>query len=494
MGAGASAISVRHLSASDVGKLVAGLGNNYAEYERSIVDNAISGEILVSFNEKDIDEMLEMIGVKKLHQKILSTYLKNLIAADAAKATITASTPTETPSSKPSQRPIDWSEPNNEPVEATPVKADDETNITCGLCDLDIRRYPPGTWNDGWTCDWPGHQGPNGFTRYNPVYGCPTIHACNWGVCRDCYKSNASIAGLSIHEQNSSKQIIQPTGTISSSGDRKCEVNLLRIDPPAQFSSTNYTLVIQYRLYTRTEREAEELNHSHRSKVYCGDCTYSAESSKLFQRELATDSSKIHGELKFHVPAIDVQALSSSGSNQPVRFIYDDGSFNERGGVRWSEAKLTLPNLMVAPVPVAEAIIMADSVEETPSLPRCPHDSDHIMTISDFSEEGYVSGFVCDNCRDSQSGLRWFCYPCKSDICFDCVPIQNFKNIRCGHNPDHHLLARCSGNIYGSRRCDLCSRRQLEDDPEFYCCRIDDFDMCICCASQHQALEEIDLS
>lgn len=39
----------------------------------------------------------------------------------------------------------------------------------------------------GWICDWPHHQGANSFRNTDPVYGCPTVVQCNWGLCATCY-------------------------------------------------------------------------------------------------------------------------------------------------------------------------------------------------------------------------------------------------------------------------------------------------------------------
>lgn len=39
----------------------------------------------------------------------------------------------------------------------------------------------------GWTCDWPEHQGPNGFRTTDCVHGCATVKPCNWGMCGTCW-------------------------------------------------------------------------------------------------------------------------------------------------------------------------------------------------------------------------------------------------------------------------------------------------------------------
>ena len=59
------------------------------------------------------------------------------------------------------------------------------------------------------------------------------------------------------------------------------------------------------------------------------------------------------------------------------------------------------------------------------AAPQCPNG--HQMVISDYSENGYTSGYICGLCRGrSSQGLcggtrrRWFCQQCHEDYCFDC--------------------------------------------------------------------------
>ena len=59
----------------------------------------------------------------------------------------------------------------------------------CGKCSQNIQLVDDGTWNH-WICDHPGHRGPNSFPRNNannPLYGCSTIKACDWGMCQACW-------------------------------------------------------------------------------------------------------------------------------------------------------------------------------------------------------------------------------------------------------------------------------------------------------------------
>lgn len=79
MGAAGSTIKLEHLSANDIGRLVAGLGEKYISYEVLIVENGISGEVLTSLNGGEMKEILVSIGVSNVaHQTILITHFKRL--------------------------------------------------------------------------------------------------------------------------------------------------------------------------------------------------------------------------------------------------------------------------------------------------------------------------------------------------------------------------------------------------------------------------------
>lgn len=79
MGATGSTLTLQHLSAKDVGRLVAGLGDKYVDYETPIASNGLSGEVLDSLPEDQIKEILKSIGIDNmLHQTILLTHFKKL--------------------------------------------------------------------------------------------------------------------------------------------------------------------------------------------------------------------------------------------------------------------------------------------------------------------------------------------------------------------------------------------------------------------------------
>eukprot|EP01033_Poteriospumella_lacustris_P005209 gene5209-3720_t len=110
----------------------------------------------------------------------------------------------------------------------------------------------------------------------------------------------------------------------------------------------------------------------------------------------------------------------------------------------------------------------------------------HVMIISNYSQNGYRTGFVCDICRTHKPvSYRWFCQSCHADQCFRCTPSQVLHPV-CSrrHSMDRYTSKPKS---YGSVRCDLCKRRQLENDPEFYHCEDCKYDLCLTCASKQVA-------
>ena len=82
MGSAASTItSLERLTAEDIGNYVAGLGEAYVDYKKIVVDNGVSGELLLTMKtEDDIKTNLTELGiVKNFHQKALITHLLKLI-------------------------------------------------------------------------------------------------------------------------------------------------------------------------------------------------------------------------------------------------------------------------------------------------------------------------------------------------------------------------------------------------------------------------------
>ena len=78
MGAGASVTGVKleDLSAHDIAREVAAMGQAYTEYAALLIENAVDGHLLSTLSESELISALEDLGItKKLHQKALNTKL-----------------------------------------------------------------------------------------------------------------------------------------------------------------------------------------------------------------------------------------------------------------------------------------------------------------------------------------------------------------------------------------------------------------------------------
>ena len=76
----------------------------------------------------------------------------------------------------------------------------------------------------------------------------------------------------------------------------------------------------------------------------------------------------------------------------------------------------------------------AKEEEAKKNAPKCS--KGHEMVHSSFAGEGYTGGYFCDKCKGrsshghcSGSRERWFCKPCKADICFECHPSGEKKAV-----------------------------------------------------------------
>ena len=322
---------------------------------------------------------------------------------------------------------------------------DNHHAMMCNVCDSSLQLYPPGTWSDGWTCDWPGHEGPNeGFKASDPVYGCPTINDCDWGVCQKCYEDFHQ--SLTIQNEQDVATVFQPEGTKSVyNSSYYCEVQKIafKVDE-------NQGLVIFIVYYNvRGDMSLGHLQDPSSSTLRCGSNVYHSTDIKVYFSDLYQN----RGELIYHIPPNDIELFGT----EKVEFIFGESSY--------SAARLIMPN----------------STYHECNFPKCSS-GDHTMTISDYHDGSYRGGFGCDVCRLLKNGFRWFCGECQSDKCFSCEPIQ-VMNVQC---PTGHDLERCSGNKHGARRCDLCKRSGLVHDPEFYHCTADGYDLCLACASKQQ--------
>ncbi len=116
----------------------------------------------------------------------------------------------------------------------------------------------------------------------------------------------------------------------------------------------------------------------------------------------------------------------------------------------------------------------------------------HVMLISDYAGGGYAGGYICDLCTKQGTGWRWLCRPCSCDICLNCRPLQPLHDVACVFHERRHAMEVCVGDVYGKKQCDECERKDLQNDPMYYCCLVADNYLCIGCASQrHVELEAI---
>jgi hypothetical protein len=321
-----------------------------------------------------------------------------------------------------------------------------ENEITCQVCYEHLTLLPAGTWNDGWRCDWPGHEGENCFTTHDRLYGCPTVHECNWGVCQTCWDTYHNDKTGEVEDPKESLNVPQPQGTKSVyNADYYCEVKQVRFE---QYDDDHVRFVVEYN--ARGDMSLGKLQDPKTSYLECNGVRIPTSDVNTY----FSDKYQNRGELVYLLTEDTVTDLLQ----HKVQFFFGvDG---------YSGATLILPN----------------SEYKVVEMPYCP--IGHVMTISDYAEGDYASGFCCDLCRAGKFGFRWFCEHCSSDKCFSCEPLRAMFP-KCGMNEDHELV-RSSGLQYGSRNCDKCKRSRIQGDPEYYHCIEDGYDLCLKCASEQQ--------
>ncbi|RYH29970.1 hypothetical protein EON65_06690 [archaeon] len=86
------------------------------------------------------------------------------------------------------------------PATASSPQRTSSATPSCRKCRKLCRKHPGGTWQNGWSCDWPKHEGPNRFERDDVVYGCDTIGPCNWGICQRCWDRIHSAGAADISQ------------------------------------------------------------------------------------------------------------------------------------------------------------------------------------------------------------------------------------------------------------------------------------------------------
>jgi hypothetical protein len=326
----------------------------------------------------------------------------------------------------------------------------------CAMCTEKLSLQPAGTWGNGWSCDWPGHEGSNFFQSDDPLYGCPTIAACDWGVCQTCWDM---IRATQEAQQETEKEdedwdiCDQPEGTRSSySKSYYCDVPRIAFkasdDETSFFTCVSYSVRGDLSLGPLQDPSSSRLVVDGRKIVPCG--------VKVYIR----DAFQIQGELLFETPMSDLEAFVT----KPVGFIFGSSGF--------STAKLIVPN--------------SQEVLEC-NFPHCTNG--HVMVISDYNEGGYRAGYECNTCCAVKRGLRWLCKDCTDDFCFSCEPVQPMQPT-CGKNSEHILERRTTNpkEYRGSARCDKCRRTNLAQDPEFYHCKDGcEYDFCLKCATEQIA-------
>lgn len=309
-----------------------------------------------------------------------------------------------------------------------------------------------------WGCDFPGHEGPNDFRTPQLYYGCTSAMTCNYALCPTCYDmiqhSKTVIASTEAKKnQGQSKHddeitVDQPQGTRSRyNDDYYCDVEQITLR--AQDDNSVHVAVT---FNVRGDGSLGGLQDASSSRIHLAG----NELHSINQTIYIADYYQQRGELLFVVPA----SLKDAFYSTRVTFVF--------GASGYSDALLTFPG----------------STYRDTSFPRDA--KGHVMIISNYSQSGYRTGFICDICRSHKPvSYRWFCQTCHADQCFRCTPSQVMHPV-CSrrHSMDRYTSKPKS---YGSVRCDVCRRRQLENDPEFYHCEDCKYDLCLTCASKQVA-------
>eukprot|EP01059_Diplonema_ambulator_P020759 TRINITY_DN3465_c0_g2_i1.p1 TRINITY_DN3465_c0_g2~~TRINITY_DN3465_c0_g2_i1.p1 ORF type:complete len:1995 (+),score=562.87 TRINITY_DN3465_c0_g2_i1:634-5985(+) len=100
----------------------------------------------------------------------------------------------------------------------------------------------------------------------------------------------------------------------------------------------------------------------------------------------------------------------------------------------------------------------------------------HVMTISNCAEEAYKTGWVCNQCRKSKTGERWFCGKCHDDYCFSCRP-QDICPPTC---PLDHKMYEARPQVRGVCGGPGCHITFAPDSPRWKC-RPCAFELCVSC-------------
>eukprot|EP01038_Epipyxis_sp_PR26KG_P008916 gene8916-12024_t len=339
---------------------------------------------------------------------------------------------------------------SNEDIEIAPAEENvleepPEGGILCGTCAQPVKLQtdvlPPGI---AWSCDFPGHEGPNEYTSEDPIYGCDNCLECQWAVCETCFNNiQQSAAAISAQENENEMAVDQPEGTRSKYNDNYyCDVKKVT------FRSAEHGLMMIVSFSERGDGSEGPIQEPSTSRISIGETEIEASESQIFIR----DYYQIQGDLHFFIPT----TMQNEFFTEKVGFMY--------GASGYTEALISVPG----------------STYCNNQFPVCKNN--HIMPVSAYNEGNYRAGYVCNTCREAKTGFRWFCGDCTDDFCFSCVPLQAMKPVCLNGHPMDRLTTKPAH--YSSANCDVCRRKGLQHDCEFYHCNEGcNYDLCIGCAS-----------
>ncbi len=255
--------------------------------------------------------------------------------------------------------------------------------------DIDLLHTP----GNGWTCDWPGHEGRNGFTQSDPLYGCATIMKCQFGVCQKCWNDIAAAeavakkqAAVAPKVTNKTEATVQLNNTYSRyNADYYCEVKRV-----VTRTIDNGAVEVVLTFNIRGDGSLGALQEPQSSHLLIGSTKLTCTKAVIATKDIF----QITGELIYTISV----AMKDNLLTEKIGFVFGQSGY--------TTATLQVPNSINAE-----------------SVPLCGQN--HKMVESDFHGGGYATGYVCNKCRKSKKGSRWLCQGCQDDYCFDCVPSQS---------------------------------------------------------------------
>jgi hypothetical protein len=311
--------------------------------------------------------------------------------------------------------------------------------------------------DNGWTCDWPGHahnSTQRSFTGADRLYGCKTVHNCNWGICGFCWDAvkqgldSANTTGPPPPTEITDMCIVQPFCTKSvNDGGNYCEIKEICREGSSLYLDINS--LCNNSLGAMLDPVAE-------ARVFVRSLEDVLEVVPVRLNTRSRDKFQLKGTLFFEVN---------------VELLVDERVFTFRYGDTFSEQLICVPGA------VPYSFVLA---------PQCSRG--HLMVIDDFAEGGYAMGFICNKCRLMKKGERWLCRACKDDYCFDCE-----CSVICrpccpqGHEMKRHV--RSAAETYAGVACTDC-HHDVSDRFERYCCG-DCSTYCFTCAYAADVREKV---